>query len=34
MEVWLGYSRPMIRVAGFLEWLDRCTYRGDRVRLA
>ncbi len=27
-----GFSRPMIRVADFLEYRDRCTYRDDRVR--
>jgi len=32
VEVWEGYSRPMIRVADFLEWRARSTYRGDRVR--
>jgi hypothetical protein len=32
VEVWPGYSKPMIRVADFLEWRERCTYRGDRVR--
>jgi hypothetical protein len=32
VEVWPGYSRPMIRVADFLEWRDRCTYRDGRVR--
>ena len=32
VEVWEGYSRPMIRVADFLEWRERSTYRGDRVR--
>lgn len=34
VEVWDGYSRPMIRVADFLEWRERSTYRGDRVRLS
>lgn len=34
VEVWPGYTRPMIRVADFLEWRERCTYRGDRVRAA
>ena len=33
VEVWEGYSRPMIRVADFLEWRERCTFRGDRVRV-
>lgn len=28
-----GYSRPMIRVAGFRDLLERCTYRDDRVRV-
>lgn len=32
VEVWPGYSRPMIRVADFLEWRATCTYSGDRVR--
>ncbi len=32
IEVWDGYSRPMIRVSDFLEWRERSTYRGDRVR--
>lgn len=32
VEVWPGYSRPMIRVRDFLDWRERCTYRGDRVR--
>jgi hypothetical protein len=27
-----GYSRPMIRVAQFLELVERFTYRDDRVR--
>jgi hypothetical protein len=27
-----GYSRPMVRVADYLELLERSTYRGDRVR--
>jgi hypothetical protein len=27
-----GFSRPMIRVADFLEFRDRHTYRDDRVR--
>jgi hypothetical protein len=27
-----GYSRPMIRVEEFLELLERCTFRDDRVR--
>lgn len=34
VESWPGYSRPMIRVADFLEWRERATYRGDRVRAA
>lgn len=32
VQVWDGYARPMIRVADFLEWRERMTYRGDRVR--
>lgn len=28
------YSRPMIRVSDYLDLLDRCTYRDDRVRPA
>jgi hypothetical protein len=32
VEVWPGYSKPMIRVSDFVEWRERCTYRGDRVR--
>ena len=32
IQAWPGYARPMIRVADFLEWRERCTYRGDRVR--
>jgi hypothetical protein len=32
VEKWDGYSRPMIRVASFLEWRELATYRGDRVR--
>jgi hypothetical protein len=28
-----GYSRPLIRVADYLAFLERCTYRGNaRVR--
>jgi hypothetical protein len=27
-----GYSRPMIRVADYLELLDRSTFASDRVR--
>lgn len=27
-----GYSRPMIRAEEFLELVDNCTYRDDRVR--
>jgi hypothetical protein len=27
-----GYSRPMIRAEEFLELVDGCTYRDDRVR--
>jgi hypothetical protein len=34
VEVWPGYSRPMIRVADFLAWRESVTYRGDRVRPA
>jgi hypothetical protein len=25
-----GYSRPLIRVADYLELLERSTYRGDK----
>ncbi len=33
VESWPGYSKPMIRVAAFVEWRERCTYRdGERVR--
>jgi hypothetical protein len=32
VQVWDGYSRPMILVADFLEWRERATFRGDRVR--
>jgi len=32
VEAWPGYSKPMIRVSDFLDWRERCTYRGDRVR--
>jgi hypothetical protein len=32
VEAWPDYGRPMIRVASFLEWRERNTYRGDRVR--
>jgi len=32
VQVWPGYTRPMILVSDFLEWRERCTYRGDRVR--
>jgi hypothetical protein len=32
VEVWPGYSRPLLRVGDFLEWRERCTYRDDRVR--
>jgi hypothetical protein len=32
VEVWDGYSRPMIRVADFLDWREKNTFRGDRVR--
>lgn len=33
VESWPGYRRPMIRVADFLAWRERCTYRdGERVR--
>jgi hypothetical protein len=28
-----GYSRPMIRAEEFLELVEQCTYRDDRVRL-
>jgi hypothetical protein len=27
-----GYSRPLVRVADYLELVERSTYRGDRVR--
>jgi hypothetical protein len=27
-----GYSRPLIRVADYLELVERSTYRDDRVR--
>lgn len=27
-----GYSRPMIRAEDFLELVEHCTYRDDRVR--
>lgn len=27
-----GYSRPLVRVADYLEFLEQHTYRGDRVR--
>jgi hypothetical protein len=30
--VWPGYKRPAIRVADYLELLERSTYRDDRVR--
>jgi hypothetical protein len=26
-----GYSRPLVRVADYLELMERSTYRGDRV---
>ncbi len=29
VEVWEGYSRPMIRVSDFLEWRERSTFRCD-----
>jgi len=29
-----GYSRPLIRVADYLELMERSTYAGDRVRPA
>jgi hypothetical protein len=32
VEVWPDYARPMIRVADFLEWRERCRYDGARVR--
>jgi hypothetical protein len=32
VQVWTGYSRPMILVGDFLEWRERATFRGDRVR--
>ena len=27
-----GYSRPLVRVGDYLELIERCTFRGDRVR--
>lgn len=27
-----GYSRPLVRVADYLELVERSTYRDDRVR--
>jgi hypothetical protein len=27
-----GYSRPMIRVRDYLELIEHCTFRDDRVR--
>ena len=27
-----GYSRPLVRVADYLELVERCTYDGTRVR--
>ncbi len=27
-----GYSRPLVRVADYLELVERSTYSGDRVR--
>jgi hypothetical protein len=30
--VFPGYSRPLVRVADYLELVERSTYRGDRVR--
>jgi hypothetical protein len=27
-----GYSRPVVRVADYLAFVERNTYRGDRVR--
>jgi hypothetical protein len=27
-----GYSRPLVRVADYLELVERSTYTGDRVR--
>lgn len=32
VEVWPGYSKPMIRVSDFLELREQATYRDDRVR--
>lgn len=29
VERWPGYSRPLIRVASFLEWRERCTTPAD-----
>jgi hypothetical protein len=34
VESWPGYSRPLITVRSFVEWRERSTYRGDRVRAA
>ena len=30
--VFPGYSRPLIRVTDYLEFIEASTYRGDRVR--
>jgi hypothetical protein len=27
-----GYSRPFVRVGDYLELVERCTFRDDRVR--
>jgi hypothetical protein len=32
VESWPEYGRPMIRVSAFLDWRERCTFNGDRVR--
>lgn len=32
VQVWPGYSRPLILVADFLAWRERCTHDGTRVR--
>jgi hypothetical protein len=28
-----GYSRPLIRVRDYIAFIERCTYRGERVRV-
>jgi hypothetical protein len=32
VEVWPGYARPLIRVADFQAWRQRCRYDGSRIR--